>query len=168
MYMKRIPESELEKFCHETVGEWVPVLKLKAPDTDQVVVCWPQKVQVDSLDGLAEKDLDEAFIRARIWRSGTGWLSSAISLCSAYELILNNSDVGKQVWTDAEGTLWVGNVDVKEYFEIIRQKLDHFQLEDLIDNLPDGVVAFKPRIKLQYDLFAGMTMPKGQEYARIR
>lgn len=144
MHIKRLPTNEVDDFCHGHMLDYIPHLKLLTPESDQTVLCWPETVKLDNLDGQAENDLDTAFIKFKLFPRQTGQLSSAIVLCSNPVLILNNSDVGKQVWTDSDGKLLVGNIDVKQYFEFLGQKLEHYQLEDIIDKLPDGTLAFRP------------------------
>lgn len=142
MHIKRLQLDEIEKFWSSHMLEYIPHLKLHVANSTDIIVCWPETPDLKSFETHAQKDLDIAFINFRLFPRQEGVLDSAIALCDCPILILNNSEVREQVWTDSDGKLFVGEVDVDQYFDILKQKLEYCKIEDLIDSLPDGSVGF--------------------------
>lgn len=155
MYMKRLKVSEIDSW-KKTVHEPHHILVLYTPESEYAVVIQPETINMTNLSGQEERELDLALIDSpHLWH-GTrkGWLSTAISACSVPNLILNHSSISGGVYTDLDENLMFGNINIQEYFTIIKQKLEYFQLEDLIDNLPEGEEEFKSKIQIYEDIFA--------------
>lgn len=154
MYMKRLKVTEIDSW-KKTVLEPHHILALYTPDSEYVVVIQPESVNLKDFS-CEERELDLALIDSpHLWH-GTrkGWLSTAISACSVPNLLLSHSSISGGVYTDMNGNLMFGKINIQEYFTILKQKLEHFQLEDLIDNLPEGEVEFKTKIQIYEDIFA--------------
>lgn len=151
--MKRLKVTDIDSW-KKTVLEPHHILALYTPDSEYVVVIQPESVNLKDFS-CEERELDLALIDSpHLWH-GTrkGWLSTAISACSVPNLILSHSSISGGVYTDLDENLMFGNINIQEYFTIIKQKLEHFQLEDLIDNLPEGEVEFKTKIQIYEDTF---------------
>ena len=140
MNMKRLPRTEASKLetSLSAIGE--NYLELLSIESDEPVVLWPETVSIQdpTVESVNHRELDLAFICSSIWRNSTGWLSTAVTFCLSPELILYHSKLVNRTYTDTAGNLLFDSVDVKEYFQIIKQKLEHYQLEDMINQLPDG------------------------------
>ena len=140
MIMKRLPRTEASRIEAGLSNSGQKYLELLSIDSDEPVVLCPETVSIDNptTDSISRQELDLAFINSSIWRNSTGWLSTAVTFCLSPELILYHSNLANRTYTDTAGNLMFDNIDVKEYFQIIKQKLEHYQLEDMINQLPDG------------------------------